>query len=181
MARDSFSLEKLQPRGPARPARHATCTSPRTDSEAPPRQGTGRSIQVWGPFPLHPCPETPYGVTWTWDPPQGPRHMSAEQGGKGGNSSCFQLRKTSVDDEAGRALGGEEIGKWRESESDRKTKQALFPVLRDPSIEQERRAERWHSQAKPEAEPQVHAQKHLFFWNSRDVRMLGKIPQTPPS
>lgn len=75
--------------------------------------------------------------------------MSAEQGGKGGDSSCFQLRKTSVDDEAGRALGWEEIGKGRESESDRKTKQALFPVLRDPRIEQERRAIRWHSQAKP--------------------------------
>lgn len=54
-----------------------------------------------------------------------------------------------MDDEAGRALGGEEIGKGRESESDRKTKQALFPVLRDPRIEQERRAVRWHSQAKP--------------------------------
>ena len=62
-----------------------------------------------------------------------------------------------------------------------KTKQALVPILRDPRIEQGRRAVRWHSQAKPEAEPQVHAQKHLFFWNSRDVRMLGKIPQTPPS
>lgn len=146
-----------------------------------PRQGTGRSMQVWGPFPLHPCPETPYGITWTWDPPQGPRHVSAEQVGKGGDSSCFQLRKTSVDDEAGRALGGEEIRKGRESESDRKTKQALVPILRDPRIEQGRRAVRWHSQAKPEAEPQVHAQKHLFFWNSRDVRMLGKIPQTPPS
>ncbi|MXQ83534.1 hypothetical protein E5288_WYG014662 [Bos mutus] len=36
-------------------------------------------MQVWGPFPLHPCPETPYGITWTWDPPQGPRHVSAEQ------------------------------------------------------------------------------------------------------
>lgn len=61
--------------------------------------------------------------------------MSAEQGGKGGDSSCFQLRKTSVDDEAGRTLGGEKIRKEKESESDRRTKPALVPALRDPRIE----------------------------------------------
>lgn len=149
MARDSFSLEKHRQRGLARPARHATCKSPRTDSKPPPRQGTGRSIQVWGPFPLLPCPETPYSITWTWDPPQGPRHMSAEQGGKGSDSSCFQLRKTSVDDEAGRTHGGEEIRKGKESESDRRTKPALIPALWDPRIEWGRRAVRWHGQAKP--------------------------------
>lgn len=87
----------------ARPARHATCTRPpRTDSKASTRQGTGRSYPGVGALPPSPpVLETPYGITWTWDPSRATSHVCRAVEGRAGDSSCFQLRKTSVDDEAG--------------------------------------------------------------------------------